>query len=216
MSSEKNNEINVLGSRIKALREQHNLTQLDLAKQLNIGNSTLCQYEGGQRIPSDDIKIKIATFFNVTVDYLLGTEKKPESTIVTLDNVNIHMIPLFESVSAGFGVTPSDEVVDFVPCYISSEYDAENTICIRVCGDSMYPKIENGDIIQVHKQTSVDSGSIAVVFLDGEGLVKKVEHGEGYIILHSINPLYPPMKFEGKDILRIEVVGLVKKIIKDV
>ena len=81
----------------------------------------------------------------------------------------------------------------------------------------MFPKIENGDIIQVHRQTSVDSGSIAVVLIDGEdGVVKRVEYGNDWIELHSINPMYPVRRFEGADVLRLRVVGLVKKIIKDV
>lgn len=63
---------NVLGVRIRNLRENGRLTQLELSKQLNVSNTTLSQYESGQRIPSDDIKIKIAEFFNVSVDYLLG------------------------------------------------------------------------------------------------------------------------------------------------
>lgn len=65
-----------LGVRIKFLRERSNLTQLELAKFLNVSNSTLSQYENGQRVPSDEIKIKIAEFFNVTIDYLLGQESK--------------------------------------------------------------------------------------------------------------------------------------------
>ena len=60
----------------------------------------------------------------------------------------------------------------------------DETICIRVKGDSMSPKIEDGDLIQVHKQSSVDSGDIAVVLLDGsEGLVKKVVYDAEYIQL---------------------------------
>ncbi len=72
---------NILGMRIKNLRETANLTQLDLAAQLNVSNTTLSQYESGQRVPSDDIKIKIAEFFNVSVDYLLGkVDKKIKAT----------------------------------------------------------------------------------------------------------------------------------------
>ena len=67
---------NTLGMRIKSLREYAGLSQLELAKHLNVSNTTLSQYESGQRIPSDDIKIKIATFFNVSVDYLLGRVDK--------------------------------------------------------------------------------------------------------------------------------------------
>ena len=69
----------------------------------------------------------------------------------------------------------------------------------------------------MHKQDSVDSGAIAVVLLDkSDGYVKKIVYGEDWIELHSINPMYPVQRFEGKDAYRIEVVGLVKKIIKNV
>jgi len=61
-----------LGNKIKYLREKNNLSQKELAKILNIANSTLSQYESDVRVPSDDIKILIADYFNVSLDYLLG------------------------------------------------------------------------------------------------------------------------------------------------
>jgi len=63
---------NVLGMRIKRLRQEKKLSQLELAEFLNISNTTLSQYESGKRIPGDEIKIKIAQFFNVSIDYLFG------------------------------------------------------------------------------------------------------------------------------------------------
>jgi transcriptional regulator with XRE-family HTH domain len=65
-------ETNILGIRIKNLRESKDLTQIKLSKILNISNSTLSQYEAGNRTPSDDIKRMIADYFDVSVDYLLG------------------------------------------------------------------------------------------------------------------------------------------------
>lgn len=80
----------------------------------------------------------------------------------------------------------------------------------------MSPKIENGDIIQVHKQSSVDSGDIAVILIDGgEGFVKKDEYDIDYMRLVSLNPSYDPYEFKGEDVLRVSVVGKVKKIIRD-
>lgn len=75
----------MIGKRIKLLRTENNLTQLEFAKILNIANSTLSQYEAGNRVPSDDIKKKIADFFNVSMDYLLGRTdiRKPEQNILT-------------------------------------------------------------------------------------------------------------------------------------
>lgn len=167
----------------------------------------------------------IANYLETTADYLTGKtnkkEKAPtakgEGNAVFLENSKVYMIPLFESVSAGFGAGANDSIIDYMPCYISNPSEVGEYLCIRVTGDSMFPKIEDGDIIQVHKQTSVDSGSLAVVLLDGEeGLVKKVVYGEDWIELHSINPMYPVQRFEGPDVLRLRVVGLVKKIIKEV
>lgn len=63
---------NVLGSRIADLRKSNKLSQLKFAKMLNISNTTLSQYESGKRVPSDDIKLQIADYFNVSLDYLFG------------------------------------------------------------------------------------------------------------------------------------------------
>lgn len=65
-------DTNILGNRIKLLRTHNNLTQVELSKALNISNTTLSQYETGQRIPSDDVKMQIAEYFNVSIDYMLG------------------------------------------------------------------------------------------------------------------------------------------------
>ena len=167
----------------------------------------------------------IANYLNTTAEYLTGetdtkekaSTAKGEGNAVFLENNKIYMIPLYESVSAGFGAGAIDNIIDYMPCYINNPSEASESLCIRVTGDSMFPKIEDGDIIQVHKQTSVDSGSIAVVLLDGdEGLVKKVIYGDDWVELHSINPMYPVQRFEGPEVLRLRVVGLVKKIIKEV
>lgn len=66
-----------LGQRIKLLREKQKMNQSELAICLKISNSTLSQYETGARTPSDDVKVAIADFFGVSVDYLLrGVEQK--------------------------------------------------------------------------------------------------------------------------------------------
>ncbi len=84
-----------MGTRIRNLRENAGLTQLALAKILKIRNSTLSQYESGDRTPSDDVKTAIADFFEVSVDYLLGrenAEKKP--TPVSGDGLSEEQVEL--------------------------------------------------------------------------------------------------------------------------
>ena len=139
--------------------------------------------------------------------------KKQEETNISqiLPSDKIYKIPVFASVSAGFGAYAEENVIDFLPIVIENPYDVPDMLGIRVHGNSMYPKIEDGDVIVVRKQESVDSGDIAVIMIDGEeGVVKKVIYGDDWIELHSINPEYMPRRFEGAEVERLRVVGLVK------
>ena len=69
-----------IGARIRQLRLSVGMTQRDLAQRINVGNTTLSQYESGARVPSDEVKIKIASVFGVSVDYLLGASSERNST----------------------------------------------------------------------------------------------------------------------------------------
>lgn len=196
--------------RIKEIRKANKLTQAKLAQMCNVSQGTIANWEAGTRSPDAETIVSIATILNVTADYLMGRDTE-KSNVDAVFNDNFRMIPVYESVSAGFGAYADDCVVDYMPFRIASEIEAQETIAIRVKGDSMYPKIEDGDVIQVHKQDMVDNGEIAVVLIDREeGVVKRMFYGENFIELHSINPNYPPMRFEGEDMLRCIVVGLVK------
>lgn len=61
-----------LSDRLKELRKSNNLTQEELGKVLGVGKTTISMYENANSTPNDEIKIKIADYFNVTLDYLLG------------------------------------------------------------------------------------------------------------------------------------------------
>lgn len=68
----------MFSQKLKELRKQHNLTQAQLAKELNIGTSTIGMYESNIRKPSYNVLLKIANFFNVPVD-LLMSESTPNN-----------------------------------------------------------------------------------------------------------------------------------------
>lgn len=64
---------NILGKRIESERIRLGLNQRELAKRLNLSSSaSISQYESGDRIPSDDIKLKMCEIFNCSLDYLMG------------------------------------------------------------------------------------------------------------------------------------------------
>lgn len=69
------------GELLKRLRQSANLTQEQLGQKLHMSKSMICYYERSVRPPSSDVLMQIAEVFHVSVDYLLGREKK-EQTIV--------------------------------------------------------------------------------------------------------------------------------------
>lgn len=101
---------NVLGKRLKMLREEAHMSRAELALELNTSISAISQYETGTRTPSDDIKICIAELFNVSLDYLMGL-----TSIKNAQSSNIYLSALSE-------LTEEDlkEVYNFIQ-YIQSK-----------------------------------------------------------------------------------------------
>ena len=122
-------------------------------------------------------------------------------------------IPIIGRVAAGLNCLAEKNIIAYEPIHVSEINPSEQYVYLQVIGDSMYPEIKDGDLVLVQCQSSVDSGSYAVVIIDDEdGVIKRVVYDKDYIELQSVNPMYPPRRFEGADVLRVRVFGLVKEI----
>ena len=202
-----------IGDLINKKRKELGLTLEEVGNFVGVSKSTVKKWESGyiSNMRRDKIAL-LAKILQISPTELIDDDEpiEPSNITAVIPESNIYQIPVFESVSAGFGAYASSEIIDYIPTVITNPADVKDTIAIKVSGDSMYPKIEDGDIIVVRKQDSVDSGDIAVLLLDGdEGLVKKVNYGSDWIELVSINPEYKPRRFEGREVLRLRVVGKV-------
>lgn len=209
----------VFAQNLVRFMEKKNVDRYTLCEELDFKYSTLSEWISGKKYPRIDKIEKLANYFGVPKSALIEKDingfSEPSNISEVIPHDKIYKVPVFASVSAGFGTYAADEIIDFIPMVIDNPYDAEDTIAIKVKGDSMYPKIEDGDLIVVRKQESVDSGDVAVMLLDGdEGLVKKVIYGETWIELHSFNPEYKTRRFDNEEVLRLRVVGKVLKVVK--
>lgn len=182
-----------------------------LASALGLNRQLITDWKAGRSKSYRKYIHQIANYFNVSVDYLLGKEDDipTDTTGFTVDQSNVKMIPIYETVSAGLGAAAEDTHTEYIPMCFDSAYEADNTICIRVKGDSMAPIINNGDIVHVLKQDVVERGMMAIVLVDDEGFVKYMDYGTGWIELVSQNQMYRTMRFEGADTERVRVVGVV-------
>ena len=79
--------------RLNALLEEHNMTQTQLAKMIGTSNVTICRYSTSERVPRLDVVAKIASVFNVSIDYLLGNSENKNLKSSDVDSdVEIAMI----------------------------------------------------------------------------------------------------------------------------
>ena len=198
------------------LLQHKNVKAADVSRGTGIKQTVFSEWKKGKSTPKIDKLQKIADYFGVSIDYFIGkkNDDKPADTLTILPQNKIHMIPVFGSVAAGFGAYASSDIIEYIPLYIENDSDVEDTICITVKGQSMYPKIEEGDRIVVRRQDSVDNGRIAVVMIGDEAVVKRVECEKNKLTLISINPEYPPRVIEGKDLEDVRIVGLVQEVMK--
>lgn len=189
-----------IGDRIRALRINAGMTQVELANKLNISNSTLSQYESGARTPSDDMKLKIAALFQVSTDYLLSG---------TTNTVNTKtkgvQIPVLGEVRAGYPMEAVENIIDY------EEIDEETArrgefFALRIKGDSMEPRFVEGDVVIVRKQQTADSGDIVVALVNGDSAtIKKLKRHQNGITLVPSNSAYEPMYYSNEEIMELPV-----------
>lgn len=203
-----------IGERIKNLRKVKDLSLQKVAESLDVNRSSIMRWERGEtsKIKRPMIE-KLARLFGTSTQYLLtGCEIEKEKEEWCEENGkevgDFCSLPLVGCVCAGNGLLAEENILRYEVA--DKKYSQKEYFYLEVSGDSMSPKLDDGDLILVRKQSSIDSGEVGVFLIDGcDGVVKKVKYDTDYIELHSFNPYYPVRRFEGEDIQRISVVGKV-------
>ena len=163
-------------------------------------------------IADDDLKV-IATNLDTTVEYLKGETDDPN---FHLSSVGMKVLPyeprgmrpVFGHASAGLGILAAQENMGYEP--VAPEYDTDEYFWLQVAGDSMSPKIDDGDLVLVNREAPIETNTIMVVIVDDtEGFIKKVSVDEDTVTLISFNPYYPPMVFGGAEMARLRFIGKV-------
>ena len=192
--------------RLSELRKEKGLSQKDFGKIIGAAQNTVSQWENGSREPDNETINRIANFFNVSIDYLLGNESTPTTTI----DKGIK-IPVLGEVAAGFPMFADENIIDYeeIPSEMAKNDDY---FALKIHGDSMEPRICNNDVVIVRKQSDVESGDIAIVLINGDsGTCKKILKYENGITLLSFNIAYEPRFFTNEEIntLPVTIIGKV-------
>lgn len=177
---------------IKNKRDELNLSLRDLSSKTGISSSTLQRYETMEtNMPIDKFQI-ICDVLGLEADKLLSNKNysSQEKSNLNIDTINTDyiMIPLYESISAGYGASNS-EFIEMIPVF-GLKKNGTTYFAVKVEGDSMEPKIPNGSTIIIKKDIQIENGEIGAFNLNDENFVKQKKLVKDRLILHSFNLAY--------------------------
>lgn len=196
---------------IKNLRIERGITQEQLASLLKVSRSTIGMYETGSREPDFETLEAIANIFNVDMDYLMGRSTVERKNPISESPVpagfqplpQMDRVPRVGRIACGEPILAEENIegYDRVP----HKWNADFTLICK--GDSMAPKIKDGDIVAIHSQPSVENGEIAAVLIETDATLKRVFLFKDHIELRAENPSFPSIVLIGEDMNQVIIEG---------
>ena len=187
------------GNKLKMLRKKNNLTQAELAEITKYNSrGSIADIENGRNsIPLDKLEL-FAKALNVEKSELVSeqSKQKPQSNITYFTN-DLISLPLFSSISAGYGAIIDscfidDEEIEYIPMISFPNW--QHCFAVKVKGDSMSPKISDGDIVIINTELAIENNQIGAFMIDDEAFLKRKKiSNDNTLLLVSNNDNYAPI-----------------------
>ena len=199
----------MFSDRLKQARKRKKLSQAELSRQLGVTQQAVGKWETGRSTPDPVTVARLAELLDTTTDGLLGLQQPdfaPPGGQRTPDNGS--PIPVVGTVRAGYGALAFEE--DYGTEYACVK-DPDNYFYLVVKGDSMEPRISDGDLALVHRQPTLENGELGVMVYgtDGEGTLKKYLRRGNAVVLHPFNPAYEDLVIKGEELDHLYIAGKV-------
>lgn len=189
--------------RIKARRLELGLTVEELAQQLGYKDkSSISKIENGKAdIPQAKVEL-FARALRTTTAYLMGVDG-PALLPGCEPMPPMRRVPLVGRIACGMPILAEQNIEGMIS--VPEGWRADFVLTCR--GDSMAPLIMDGDLVAVRSQPEVENGEIAVVRIDDEATLKKVNIDGTTMVLQPLNPAYPLMTYTGTALADVHIEG---------
>lgn len=181
------------------LLKLNNTTVYRVSKATGIPGSTFTDWKNGRSCPKSDKLRKIADFFGVSLDVLLGTDSGKSSEIAGYMSVKARkMVPVIGEIRAGSPIITEETLLGREFADIDN---VDDYFYLKVRGDSMRDcGIIDGSLVLFHKQSYAESGDIVACLVDGDSATIKRFVQEGRrVMLKPENKDYSPIKLSTDD-----------------
>lgn len=193
----------MLHTRLKKLRMEKDLTQAALARELNVTQQAVAKWEAGKSLPDHAMLLRLAQYYGVSVDYLLGLPAALPGDGFT----GPVLVPVVGAVRAGYNAFAFEEHMGSEPAGVRSP---EGYFYLVVRGDSMEPYIHDGDLALVRRQQTLEDGDVGVmVYRDGEGTLKRFHRRADGVALEPFNQAYETLVITGAELDQLYIIGRV-------
>lgn len=199
----------MFAERLKQLRNEKGYTQKSLSAELGVSQQAVGKWETGRSSPDPAVLVQLATLLGTSADSLLGigTEESDSAVQRFFGGYEESPIPVVGTVRAGYGALAFEE--DYGVEYARVK-DPANYFYLVVKGDSMEPRIQDGDLALVHRQPTLENGDLGVmVFGEGEGTLKRYIQRGNAVVLQPFNPAYQPKVLKGEELEQLFIAGKV-------
>lgn len=197
-----------IGSNIKRLRTDAQLSQAELGKIAGVTDKAVSTWEAGIKTPRMGAVEKMAAYFGVPKSAILDDVYQSPAPVPPGFEPLPKMVkrPLVGSIACGEPITAEENIEDYVDVPENVQCD----FCLRCKGDSMIDAgIHDGDLVYIHIQPEVENGQIAAVRIDGEATLKRVFWDKGSQVLQLVpaNSSYMPKVYSGQDLESVHIEG---------
>lgn len=199
--------MSIIANKIRILCKSRGITIKRFEEDNGFCNGYLRTIEKQNSIPSASRMNKIANYFGVSEDFLLGRVSYKDSSVGVL-------IPLLGRVAAGVPISAVENIIGQEEISAQLAQTGE-FFALRISGVSMSPFIMDGDVVVVKQQCDAENGEVVIALINGhDGVCKKLKKMENGIMLLSLNSAYEPMVFTHAEIdsTPVQILGKVIEI----
>ena len=192
------------GEKIKAARKAAKMTQKQLAKQIGVANTTVSNWEQDVSRPDADQIELLCGILKVSPSALWGIENTEPAIPPGFEPLpKMSLVPRVGAIACGEPILAEQNIEDYDK--VPEDWRADFTL---VCeGDSMEPRIKNGDVVAIRKQLEVETGEIAAVRIENNATLKRVYRYPDRLVLQPENPAFPPIVLVGEEINTVTIEG---------
>lgn len=182
------------------------IRQAEIAERSGIDKSKISRYVAGKNMPSGDTLVKLAAALGVDAAWLSGEAPDVDPYDLIKETDGFREIPIVGRVAAGAPIFAIENQVDS----IMVRDNRTGLFGLRIVGDSMAPRIMDGDLVVVQQQDDAKDGDIIIALIDDEATCKVIKKSAWGVSLVPFNSSYAPFVYTEREAEeRMHIIGKV-------